>query len=230
MGDDPADMVAPAGRGGDRGGQGCRGCQDGEQGLPPGAAGGDDSEQGQEGSHGEVLHDQYGQHRRGLAVAQAAQVAQEAGDDAGGRDVGGARQGQNPGGVQAEQPRRDGTGSGVEEEVDAGGGAVVPEAGGEFRDGEVQAEDQQQKDDTDGGAGVDELPGSRNGSQPPVAESQSGQQIQRYGREGEAPGDRTEHAQRGQDGPQLQQEGDGCVHRISLGRCAGRRRCPRGCR
>lgn len=52
--------------------------------LPPTAAGGEHGQQRQVGRHREVLEHEDGQHRRGLPVAQPAQIVEQPGDHPGG--------------------------------------------------------------------------------------------------------------------------------------------------
>ncbi|GAA3210906.1 hypothetical protein GCM10020256_09360 [Streptomyces thermocoprophilus] len=117
--------------------------------------------------HGEVLDDEDTEHDGGFAVAEPAQVAEDLGDDAGGGDPGDA--GERDGGhrAPAEQQRGDGSGYGVEEEVDRAGRVLRLEVGDEFGGAVFEAEQEQQEDDADLGAGRGELLAGLEGRMPP---------------------------------------------------------------
>ena len=102
----PAHVVAPAVRRDERAAE--RGDRDrhAEEGMRPGAALGKDRQQRQVGGHREILEHQDRQHGRCFAVAEPAQVVQQARDHTGRRDVGDTGQGQDADAVEAEQPAR----------------------------------------------------------------------------------------------------------------------------
>src|SRR5690606_2266986 len=100
----------------------------------------------------------------------------------------------------AEQQRCDGAGGRVEDEVDRARGVLRLEGGDEFGGAVLQAEQEQQEDDADLGAGGGELLTGVEGEDAAMAEGESGEQVERDGGEAHSSGEASQQSQSEDDG------------------------------
>src|SRR5690606_31534752 len=194
------------------GADGAQGDQQGEAAAReahPGQQGGEDR---QVDGHGEVLEDQHAEDHGGFPVADPAEIAEHLGDDARGRDPRHAGQGNGTHRAPAEQQGGDGAGRGVQDEVDRAGGVLRLEGGDEVGGAVLQAQHEQQQDDADLRTGGDELLTGLQGQDAAVAEGQSGEQVQGYGRETDPSGEAAQQAEGEDDRAEFDEHGRGVVH------------------
>ena len=140
----------------------------------------DGRQHGQVERHGEVLDHEDGEHDGGLAVRDAAEVADGLGDDAGRGDPGDAGQGDGRDRAPAEEQGEGRAGEGVEERVDDAGGLGLLEVGEQLARRVLEAEQREQQDDADLAADREEVAAGVERDEPALCRTR----VRRSGRRG----------------------------------------------
>ena len=129
--------------------------------------------------HHEVLEHEDRQHHGRLAVAEAAEVGEDLGDDPGRRDVGDARHHERADRPPAEDQRDGGAGRRVEHDVEHARDPGAPQAGEQLVRRVLQAQQEQQEDHADLGGEAGEVADVAQRDEPTGTEGEPAEQVQR---------------------------------------------------
>ncbi len=168
--------------------------------------------------HREVLDDEDGEDRRGLPVREAAEVPEQLRDDPRRGDPGDPGEGDGGDRTPPQQQRERRTGQGVEEAVDDARHSRRPEAADEFRRRVLEAEQREEQDDADLGAGLEELGTGIEWDEPTLTEGEPEQEVERDRRDPDTEREAPEQAHSEKQRADFDEEQRGLVHASPLSR------------
>src|SRR6266508_3189463 len=155
----------------------------------------------------DLFHDQDGQDERGLAIAGPAEVGEDLGRDAGGRNQSDPAQEHRRYHPPSEEQTGDETRGEVQRDVECPCSERAPHRGQQLCRGVLEPQCKEQQDQSDLASGPDELARGDQWQEAALSEGETGEEIERDGRNADPPRQPGQDGQTDDDGAELDKRG-----------------------